>query len=89
MLFFTDPSHQDQVSFVVNAPFPDMLGWLSRSGIGLSTMVDEHFGINVVEFMVSGAILSFISRSIACSARVFTVIRLRVSFPSPMPLEVR
>jgi len=47
---------QDQVSFVVNASYPDMLGWLSRSSIGLSTMVDEHFGINVVEFMAAGLI---------------------------------
>jgi alpha-1,2-mannosyltransferase len=29
-----------------------MLNWLSRASIGLSTMVDEHFGINIVEFMV-------------------------------------
>jgi alpha-1,2-mannosyltransferase len=28
-----------------------MLGWLAKASIGLSTMVDEHFGINVVEFM--------------------------------------
>ncbi|KIJ59041.1 glycosyltransferase family 4 protein [Hydnomerulius pinastri MD-312] len=47
---------EDQVSFVVNAPYPEMLGWLSRSSIGLSTMVDEHFGINVVEFMAAGLI---------------------------------
>ena len=52
---FTDVPCQNQVSFVVNAPYPDMLGWLSHSSIGLSTMVDEHFGINVVEFMVSSA----------------------------------
>jgi alpha-1,2-mannosyltransferase len=37
---------------VVNASFPTVLGWLSRSSIGLSTMVDEHFGINIIEFMV-------------------------------------
>ena len=43
---------QDQVRFVVNASFPDMLGWLERASIGLGTMVDEHFGINIVEFMV-------------------------------------
>ena len=43
---------QEQVRFVVNAPFPDMLGWLARASIGLGTMVDEHFGINIVEFMV-------------------------------------
>lgn len=43
---------QKQVTFVVNASYPDVLKWLSRSSIGLSTMVDEHFGINIVEFMV-------------------------------------
>lgn len=37
---------------MVNAPYPTMLNWLSKASIGLSTMVDEHFGINVVEFMV-------------------------------------
>ncbi|KAF9220277.1 glycosyltransferase family 4 protein [Gyrodon lividus] len=47
---------QDQVSLVVNAPYPDMLKRLSRSSIGLSTMVDEHFGINVVEYMAAGLI---------------------------------
>jgi alpha-1,2-mannosyltransferase len=43
---------QSQVEFVVNASFPTVLGWLSRASIGLSTMVDEHFGINIIEFMV-------------------------------------
>jgi len=33
-----------------------VLDWLCRSSIGLSTMVDEHFGINVVEFMAAGMI---------------------------------
>ncbi|KAE8254567.1 hypothetical protein A4X13_0g3371 [Tilletia indica] len=47
---------QDSVSFVVNAPFTDILSTLSRASIGLSTMVDEHFGINVVEFMAAGLI---------------------------------
>jgi len=44
------------VQFVINASFPEMMNWLSRASIGLSTMVDEHFGINVVEFMAAGAI---------------------------------
>jgi hypothetical protein len=44
---------QDRVSFVVNAPYPDLLKLLGKASVGLSTMVDEHFGINVVEFMVS------------------------------------
>ncbi|CCM03735.1 uncharacterized protein FIBRA_05881 [Fibroporia radiculosa] len=47
---------EERVQFVVNAPYPDMLGWLSKASIGLSTMVDEHFGINVVEFMAAGVI---------------------------------
>ncbi|OJA16870.1 hypothetical protein AZE42_13465, partial [Rhizopogon vesiculosus] len=33
-----------------------MLSWLAKASIGLSTMVDEHFGINVVEFMAAGVI---------------------------------
>lgn len=48
----------EQVRFVVNASFAEMLGWLGRARIGLGTMVDEHFGINIVEFMV---------RRISCS----------------------
>ncbi|KAH9932777.1 mannosyltransferase [Epithele typhae] len=47
---------EDQVQFVVNAPFPEMLSLLSRASVGLNTMVEEHFGINVVEFMAAGAI---------------------------------
>ncbi|OSC98020.1 glycosyltransferase family 4 protein [Trametes coccinea BRFM310] len=47
---------QSQVQFVVNASYPDVLKWLSRASIGLSTMVDEHFGINIVEFMAAGVI---------------------------------
>ncbi|KAN0088030.1 glycosyltransferase family 4 protein [Tylopilus felleus] len=52
----TELDIQTQVTFVVNASYPDMLGWLSRASIGISTMVDEHFGINVVEFMAAGLI---------------------------------
>ncbi|KAJ6482944.1 mannosyltransferase [Mycena vitilis] len=44
------------VEFVLNAPFPDMLAWLRRASVGLNTMLDEHFGINVVEFMAAGVI---------------------------------
>ncbi|KAG2125816.1 glycosyltransferase family 4 protein [Suillus clintonianus] len=44
------------VQFIVNASYPEMLGWLAMATIGLSTMVDEHFGINVVEFMAAGVI---------------------------------
>ena len=44
---------QDHVEFAVNAPYSDMLSYLARASVGLHTMVDEHFGISVVEFMVS------------------------------------
>lgn len=48
---------QDHVEFVLNAPFSVVLDWLSLASIGLSTMVDEHFGINVVEFMVRSSLI--------------------------------
>ena len=44
---------QTQTTFLVNAPYPEMLTWLAKASVGLNTMVDEHFGINVVEYMVS------------------------------------
>ncbi|KAI0365333.1 mannosyltransferase [Pilatotrama ljubarskyi] len=47
---------KDQVEFIPNAPYSAILNWLSRASIGLSTMVDEHFGINIVEFMAAGVI---------------------------------
>ena len=47
------------MEFVVNASYPLVLDWLSKASVGLSTMVDEHFGINIVEFMVSGVFLYF------------------------------
>ncbi|KAF8158434.1 mannosyltransferase [Crassisporium funariophilum] len=47
---------EPHVEFVVNASYSVVLEWLSRASIGLSTMVDEHFGINIVEFMAAGVI---------------------------------
>ncbi|KAG8955844.1 asparagine-linked glycosylation protein [Tulasnella sp. 424] len=46
----------DNVEFVVNAPYDVLLSWLARASVGISTMVDEHFGINVVEYMAAGLI---------------------------------
>jgi len=40
----------------VNAPYPLMLSHLARASLGINTMVDEHFGINVVEYMAAGLI---------------------------------
>ena len=42
------------VEWAVNASFETVLMHLADASIGLSTMVDEHFGINVVEFMAAG-----------------------------------
>lgn len=41
---------------MVNAPWSEIVQKLSESSVGLSTMVDEHFGMNVVEFMAAGVI---------------------------------
>ncbi|KAI0267331.1 mannosyltransferase [Gloeopeniophorella convolvens] len=46
----------DRVEIVVNAPYPRILELLGEASAGLNTMVDEHFGINVVEFMAAGVI---------------------------------
>lgn len=45
-------SAQDHVTFLVNAPYNDIVRRLGEASLGLNTMQDEHFGINVVEFMV-------------------------------------
>ncbi|KAG6910663.1 hypothetical protein DXG01_008707 [Tephrocybe rancida] len=47
---------ENRVEFIINAPYPEMLGLLSKASIGMNTMVDEHFGINVVEYMAAGVI---------------------------------
>ena len=36
----------------MNEPYSRILELLGEASIGVNTMVDEHFGINVVEFMV-------------------------------------
>lgn len=43
----------DKVDFVVNCSFAELKEWLGRASIGLHTMWNEHFGIGVVEMMVS------------------------------------
>ncbi len=45
------------VSFVVDASFSEILQLLSNSLIGVHTMVDEHFGISVIEFLAAGLIV--------------------------------
>ena len=47
---------ESAVSFVVNAPFSVLQGWLGSAQIGLHTMWNEHFGISIVEMMAAGLI---------------------------------
>lgn len=42
----------------MNASYDELLELLSISSIGLSTMIEEHFGIGVVEFMVSSGLVA-------------------------------
>lgn len=44
------------VSFRTNISMDEMKKVLNQATIGLHTMCEEHFGINVVEFMAAGAI---------------------------------
>lgn len=41
---------------MVNAAHIDLLSLLANASVGISTMIDEHFGINVVEYMAAGLI---------------------------------
>lgn len=45
---------ESNVEFCVDAPLETILDKFSKASIGISTMVDEHFGINVVEYMAAG-----------------------------------
>ncbi|GAA6054532.1 hypothetical protein JCM3770_005832 [Rhodotorula araucariae] len=45
-----------QVEFVVNAPYARVCELLRTASVGLHTMVDEHFGITVVEFQAAGLV---------------------------------
>ncbi|KAK4692894.1 hypothetical protein P7C71_g4394, partial [Lecanoromycetidae sp. Uapishka_2] len=47
---------EDSVLFALDAPWPEVLDWLSRSWIGVNGMWNEHFGIGVVEYQAAGLI---------------------------------
>ncbi len=46
----------------MNAPYSRILELLGEASIGLNTMVDEHFGINIVEYMVCPLLFITINR---------------------------
>lgn len=45
-----------QVEFLVNVPYRELVELLGGATAGLHSMIDEHFGIVVVEYMAAGAI---------------------------------
>lgn len=61
-----------------------MLGWLARASVGLSTMVDEHFGINVVEFMVCIFCVSPFSLDGSCRPQAAGVIPVAHASAGPL-----
>ena len=46
----------NQVEFHVNVPYSQIKDLLSQAIVGIHTMVDEHFGIGIVEYMAAGVV---------------------------------
>ncbi len=47
---------KDDVEFVCDASWPEILKWLRKSWVGVNGMWNEHFGIGVVEYQAAGLI---------------------------------
>ena len=47
---------KDDVEFVCDATWPQMLDWMRKSSVGTNAMWNEHFGIGVVEYQAAGLI---------------------------------
>lgn len=47
---------EKSVEFVVDASYDELKRQLSRASVGIHSMIDEHFGICVVEYMAAGAV---------------------------------
>lgn len=45
---------KDCVEFCINVPFDELTSLLAGAVGGLHTMLDEHFGISIVEYMAAG-----------------------------------
>lgn len=50
-------SLENNVEFKLNIPYDDLLKEFQNAYIGVHTMLDEHFGISVVEQMAAGLIM--------------------------------
>lgn len=47
---------REQVEFVLDSGWNEVLGWLGRCSVGTNAMWNEHFGIGVVEYQAAGLI---------------------------------
>lgn len=47
---------KDEVDFVCDASWPQVLDWLRKASVGVNGMWNEHFGIGVVEYQAAGLI---------------------------------
>ena len=47
---------KEDVEFICDASWPQILDWLRRSWVGVNGMWNEHFGIGVVEYQAAGLI---------------------------------
>lgn len=47
---------KENVDFVCDASWSQILGWMRRASIGVNGMWNEHFGIGVVEYQAAGLI---------------------------------
>jgi len=47
---------KDNVEFICDAPWPQMLEWMRKASVGVNGMWNEHFGIGVVEYQAAGLI---------------------------------
>jgi len=47
---------KNQIVFVTDAPWADVLKWLGIAWVGVNAMWNEHFGIGVVEYQAAGLV---------------------------------
>lgn len=47
---------KEDVEFVCDATWPQMLDWMRKASVGVNGMWNEHFGIGVVEYQAAGLI---------------------------------
>ena len=47
---------KEEVEFICDASWQEILRWLGKSSIGVNSMWNEHFGIGVVEYQAAGLV---------------------------------